>query len=452
MQRINCDERPNYVDIVNQQGLVYTHEDPLNGEPTLYRYWRENAYYSFTLAEITALEEAATAVFDMCIEAGDWLLSDAGRSTLGRFNIPVYALKAVIDSWNEAPECGSVYGRFDFRFGGFNHPDPSQRIPQLYEFNADTPTSLVESTIQWTWLENTGNGNSQFNDLHNRLIAAWTRNLDLITQKIGHKPVVYFMCTSKDPSHEDEMNTVVMLDTCQQAGYEVRTLYIDNEDNLWIGEDGRYYDKQRNQHIEVAFKLYPWEHMAHDENARDLFADMENAGYAEPYNGGTIWIEPPYKMLWSTKAILPVLWMLFGSDPDRSKYLLPSWFEGEVPLQGLAKTGYARKPILSREGADITLVIPGQENIEGEVQHYGEEGFIIQELAEPPKFFRMDEQKEVYTVLGVWMVDGEPAGMGIRESDGPITDNFSNFVPHSIVDGPVHYTHTPVGASALIRV
>jgi glutathionylspermidine synthase len=35
-------------------------------------------------------------------------------------------------------------------------------------------------------------------------------------------------------------------------------------------------------------------------------------------------------------------------------------------------------------------------------------------------------------VLGAWVVDGEPAGLGIRESDGLITDNLSYFVPHTI--------------------
>jgi glutathionylspermidine synthase len=35
-------------------------------------------------------------------------------------------------------------------------------------------------------------------------------------------------------------------------------------------------------------------------------------------------------------------------------------------------------------------------------------------------------------VLGAWVVDGEPAGLGIRESDGLVTDNLSFFVPHTI--------------------
>jgi glutathionylspermidine synthase len=36
-------------------------------------------------------------------------------------------------------------------------------------------------------------------------------------------------------------------------------------------------------------------------------------------------------------------------------------------------------------------------------------------------------------VLGSWLIDGEPAGLGIRESDGPVTDNRSRFVPHLIL-------------------
>lgn len=437
MKRISSTEREGYVELVNNQGLVYTHEDP-EKEATLLRYWRENAYYSFTSAEIAELEKAAAAVFELCEEAGDWLLSPEGAEDLKNFGIPDYAMKALVASWNEEPACGSVYGRFDFRFGGLDHADPAMRIPKLYEFNADTPTSLVESTVQWFWLENTGHGQDQFNSLHENLVAAWKRNLGLIEGKLGHKPLVYFMCSSGDESHEDEMNTLLLLDTCRQAGYDTETLYIEN---LWLGDDGRYYDPRHDRHIEVAFKLYPWEHMAHEEHSRELFKDMDDSGYEGPYAGGTIWIEPPYKMLWSTKALLPVLWKLFKNDP-RGKYLIPTWFEAEAPVE-VMNGSYARKPLLSREGADITLHEGGAVEF-GEIQGYGEEGFVIQELAKPPLFLREDEGEEVSTVLGVWMIDGEPAGMGIRESGGPITDNFANFVPHSISDGPKRYESKPL--------
>jgi glutathionylspermidine synthase len=56
---------------------------------------------------------------------------------------------------------------------------------------------------------------------------------------------------------------------------------------------------------------------------------------------------------------------------------------------------------------------------------YGEEGFVFQAAAGIPNFGGN------YPVLGSWLVTDQGAcGIGIRESDGPITDNLSRFVPH----------------------
>jgi glutathionylspermidine synthase len=43
---------------------------------------------------------------------------------------------------------------------------------------------------------------------------------------------------------------------------------------------------------------------------------------------------------------------------------------------------------------------------------------------------RMAQADGTTAVFGSWLIDGEPAGMGIRESDGLVTNNFSRFVPH----------------------
>ena len=39
----------------------------------------------------------------------------------------------------------------------------------------------------------------------------------------------------------------------------------------------------------------------------------------------------------------------------------------------------------------------------------------------------------VRPVLGAWVVDGEPAGLGIRDTSGLITDTGARFVPHVIL-------------------
>jgi glutathionylspermidine synthase len=152
--------------------------------------------------------------------------------------------------------------------------------------------------------------------------------------------------------------------------------------------------------------LYPWEWLIHDEFGHLILQDKNKAH----------WIEPSWKMILSNKAILPVLWDMF---PD-CEWLLPAQFDC-VDLNS-----YVKKPILSREGANVTVVKNNQyqAHTEGE---YGEEGFIYQELCELPKF------DDNYALIGSWVIGQEAAGIGIRESNSLITDNGSRFVPHLII-------------------
>jgi glutathionylspermidine synthase len=108
---------------------------------------------------------------------------------------------------------------------------------------------------------------------------------------------------------------------------------------------------------------------------------------------------------------------LFPDHPN----LLPAFFEpGKL-------NSYAKKPLYSREGANITLVKDGL-LIASDDGPYGSEGFIYQGLYPMPTF----ENK--YPVIGSWVVDGKSAGMCIREDVKQITTNMSNFVPHYFVE------------------
>ena len=86
---------------------------------------------------------------------------------------------------------------------------------------------------------------------------------------------------------------------------------------------------------------------------------------------------------------------------------------------------YVEKPIYSREGANISLYRNGSlvSSVDGE---YGMEGYIYQQLYELPSF-NMN-----YPIIGSWVIGGESAGIGIRESKTEITDNLSRFIPHII--------------------
>jgi glutathionylspermidine synthase len=162
--------------------------------------------------------------------------------------------------------------------------------------------------------------------------------------------------------------------------------------------------------IELAFKLYPWEWML-----------REPFGASLP-GAATQWVEPPWKAILSNKGILPLLWEMFPRHPN----LLPSYFETDDAARGLGAS-YVRKPLYSREGANVELVVAGSA-VDSDGGPYGAEGFVRQAIARLPQF------DDNFVVLGSWLAGGRPCGLSVREDVSPITKNTSRFLPHAIID------------------
>jgi glutathionylspermidine synthase len=70
----------------------------------------------------------------------------------------------------------------------------------------------------------------------------------------------------------------------------------------------------------------------------------------------------------------------------------------------------------------VTVHAPGAAPVVRE-----DEPCCYQELAPLPSF------DGNHVVLGAWVVDGESAGLGIRESSGLVTDEYARFLPHVIL-------------------
>ena len=104
-------------------------------------YWREEAYYCFTPAEIERLEEATREAYRMYCEAAEYIISEKPDFMERMLQIPAEVCERICESWNRDEL--SLYGRFDFLLD-------EKGVPRILEFNADTPTSLLEaSVIQW---------------------------------------------------------------------------------------------------------------------------------------------------------------------------------------------------------------------------------------------------------------------------------------------------------------
>lgn len=385
MRRQPIAERPDWRAKAEKAGFVFHSED---GE----RYWDESAAYVFSLREIEEDLEAPTAELeDMCMAFVDRAAKD--EAVLQRLAIPEFAWPLIAESWQRGDR--NLYGRFDFAYDG-------TRPAKLLEYNADTPTTVFETGyFQWAWLEDQiaaghlPEGADQFNSLHDRLVAA-IRDLDR-----GQRYTLHLACV--DDSEEDRATIAYLAECARQGGVTARCLTIGQ---IGLNSNGNFID-ERAQEIDILFKLYPWEWMLREEYGQNVVGTR------------TRFVEPIWKALLSNKGLMPMLWQMAPGHPN----LLEAYFADDAAASALGSR-FVRKPLLSREGANVTIENGGHSaQTDGP---YGREGAIVQALAQ------LHRSGPNYAVCGSWVVAGQPAGLCIREDSQPIIGNRSRFVPHYI--------------------
>ncbi len=372
MKREKCPVRPNWQKRCEDAGFSFHSIDGL--------YWDEGNCYRFSSAQIDDLERATIELYKLCMDAAEHIIA---KERFAELAIPQASWALIRESWNE--DHPSLFGRFDFAWNGSGPP-------KLLEFNADTPTSLIEASVaQWHWLEDVKPGADQFNSLHEKLIAQWAW-----LKSVHGYDNVHFACVAD--SEEDGGNLDYLRDTAMQAGIEAP--WISMEEIGWDSATSTFVDLEGDR-IETLFKLYPWEWMLADEFGDNLRRTRLNV------------IEPAWKMVLANKGLLPILWELFPNHP----LLLPASFERHKVLGD-----YVKKPLLSREGANVEIY-KGGEVIRAEGT-YGEEGYVYQQYTPIANF------DGNFVTIGSWIIGDEPAGIGLREDATEITMNTSRFLPH----------------------
>jgi glutathionylspermidine synthase len=378
MDRIKINPRTGWEEKIRKQGFVF-----YDG------YYNESAAYVFTSAEVDRIEAATNELFDRCLDVVQYVID---KNLWDEFFIPRQFADLIKWSWdNDQP---AFYGRFDLA------ANRDCTDIKLIEFNADTPTSLLEaSVVQWYWLQEYDAGKDQFNSLHERLI----RHMGICKEYLFGDQKLTFTC-ARD-SKEDFMTVKYLQDCADQAGMANDFLHIDQlgvRDN----EPWSPFCRPDGTPIFNVFKLYPYEWMFREQFSAHLVHKKEQ----------TLWIEPPYKALLSNKMLLVYLHKLFPDHPN----VLPCFY-GDA--SGLKNKSFVRKPVFGREGSNVSIVQNGQILQQNEGA-YGSEGFVYQQYQEIPKW---DGNTPV---LGSWLIGGESGGMGIKETTGLIHDNMSMFCPH----------------------
>jgi glutathionylspermidine synthase len=387
MLRVAIAERTNWKRKAEEFGFKF---HTMHGEA----YWDESAYYQFSLEQIEQDLEAPTEdIHQMCLAVVDKVVNS--QELLEKFQIPSHFWQQITESWqNKDP---SLYSRLDFAYHG-------KGPAKLYENNADTPTSLYESGFwQWLWLEEQVNAGKvakqadQFNSLQEKLV----HRLAAIAKHYDINQMHFACCQDTD---EDRGTVQYLQDCAKESGLSDDFVFIED---IGLAKSGSFSDLQDNK-IQTLFKLYPWEFMQREEFGQSI------------QNAHINWLEPIWKSVLSNKALMPMLWKLFPNHPN----LLPAYFEDE--LAKATQTKLVKKPIFSREGANISVIEDGKTVLHADGP-YGEEGFIYQAYYPLPQFGNN------HTLIGSWLVNDQAAGISVREDSSAITQDGSRYLPHIIL-------------------
>jgi len=389
MRRVRCAERPDWRDKARTAGFGF---HTIDDAP----YWDESAYYTFSLAEIEDDIEAPTAeLHQMALDLVDRVVRS--EELFERLAIPPAFRDWIADSWyRRAPY---LYGRLDFAYAG-----AGSGPAKLYELNYDTPTSLYEAAFfQWLWLEDQlaagvlAPGSDQFNSLQETLVEAF----GAIAKRLPRP----FLLSAVRDSAEDQGTVEYLRDCAVQAGIDCGLIAIED---IGLSADGRFTDLD-DRVIGTLFKLYPLE---------DLFT--EDFGSALPGSGLTL-LEPPWKAILSNKGALALLWESHAGHPN----LLPARFDDGAALPA----GWVRKPLFSREGANVAMHLADGRQLETAGPY---DGPAILQACHPLPVF--DGR---YPLVGSWVVGDRACGIGLREDATLVTRDSACFVPHVIeADAP----------------
>lgn len=438
MERIELAERPGWERSIQQTGLIYSRSTRDDG--SIAEYWNEGAAYVFTLPEVEVLEQQVEALHRMCLEAARYLASGE-LGTLGLtpagFELAEWSLRQYE---RDAGREQDVYARFDLAYAGDGSP------VKLLEYNGDTPTGLIEASItQWHWMQDRIRSGAlpaetdQWNGVHEALVARW-RTLLHASLRAEDGDRLFVAHSDLDTYGEDWDTVAYMRDLAEEAGWEHTG--IEMKDIGWHGVARQFVgnpepagsarsvytlpgDTAGTQYpvIRNLFKLYPWEDLVSGEDRAS--GDQEFGAFLVRDRGRLgNWYEPAWKMFLSNKLLLVALWRLFPDHPN----LLAAYPDGP---HGMGD--FVVKPVFGREGDGIRV-----HRADGSVTSNGSEyrragtggEQVWQQYHELPDF--PGSRGHNHPVLGAWVVGGESVGVGVRESDGPITDYYCRFAPNLI--------------------
>ena len=368
MDLLRFPERPDWRERFDELGFIYHSFDG--------GYWNDQAALRLSGREFEALGKACEEIHAMGLDIVERACRQGDFSAWG---LDELASSLVEASW--ARKDPSLYGRFDLTFD-------AQGVPKIYEYNADTPTSILEAG----WAQSNfaaARGAQSACMLESMMPLAFGQLVNAGVQKLA--------ITGISTSAEDTANLIPMVEWARQAGLDARLFPIES---LAFDESAKLHGFD-GEHFDWIFKLYPWEWLIPENRAAAAMTQ-------------TRFCEPAWKLLLSSKAFLAEAWRQHPGHPN----LLAAYLEGQEGA-GLER-GFAKKPFFSREGANVSIVGP-----EGFLQQedgvYGAQPKIVQAFCPMP-----EPEPGMRFTIGGWISAGRFAGCCSRYTDDHIVTNVSS--------------------------
>ncbi|BCQ65375.1 hypothetical protein PBOI14_71250 [Pseudomonas sp. Boi14] len=384
MKRIPSTPRADWQATAEQLGFAF---HTFDGEP----YWDESAYYRFSLRQIEDdLEDPTQELHELCMALVAEVVDS--EELLERLAIPAAFHELIRQSWKQGDP--HLYGRMDLCYDGTG---PAK----LLETNYDTPTSLYEASFfQYVWLEQQMQrgqlpaGCDQFNSIEDKLLQAFVQG--------GFKSPMHF--ASVRDSLEDRGTVEYLRDIARQAGLGTRLLDIED---IGLNVGGRFVDLLGTP-IDSLFKLYPWEHLFNEAFGRPLPAAARSLS------------SPRGKPFSPTRA----RWPCSGNGMRGTR----------TCCRRLSTT--TPPPAWARVGAQAVLFPRGRQcgNLHRRRRAFDRGRALRRRPCIRQQFHPLPVFAGNHTVIGSWVIGDQPAGIGIREDNSPITKDSSRFLPHVISD------------------
>ncbi|MDP4984956.1 bifunctional glutathionylspermidine amidase/synthase [Pseudoalteromonas tunicata] len=396
------DAKKSWLNIANEDEAAFV--DAMGGHYLTSVISEQTRYFIASQSAETALEYATNELHNMFMHATDYVLEHP--ELLEKFNLPNSVLPKIRQSWDNRLN-QLITSRFDFAM--------TKNGLKVYEYNCDSASCYMESgKVQGKWARHYGinEGHDAGKDLFKDVARAW--------KKSHAKGVVHIL---RDDEAEEAYHALFMQDALKSAGIDSKIII--GLTGLQWSEQGAVIDAEGEQ-VKWVWKTWSWE-TALDQIRSECDEETLNTGVYEPdwqrnqplrlsdvlLRENIMVFEPLWSLIPSNKAILPVLWSLFPNHP----LLLNSAFELTPELQA---TGYVKKPIVGRCGANIELIDHNDTVVEATQGSFASQDMIYQQL------FALPNIDGYFTQVCTFTAAGSYAGSGIRADKSMVINKDSD--------------------------